>query len=63
MKGRVSGARMGRVDVPMGKASGKGQGVNKRDSATATGTSAGGGTKFIRRGEVKRTTGSNAKYR
>jgi len=47
----------------MGKTFGTGSGLTKRDSATATGTSKGGGTLRLRSGQVKRSTGSNAKYK
>lgn len=62
-KGSVSGARVGHTHTPMGKAAGKGgSGANRRDSATNTSTSAGGSTLRYRSGDVKRTTGSMAKY-
>ena len=55
--------REGRTHVPMGAKSGKGAGVNKRDSAVATGTSACGKTKHLRSGQVTRSTGNFDKYK
>lgn len=62
-KGSVTSARVGNTHTPMGKMSGKGSGNTRRDSATATGTSSGGGTLKYRSGDVKRSTGSFKSYR
>lgn len=61
-KGSVSNARVGKTHTPSAT-SGKGSGATKRDSAKATGTPSGGSTLRIRSGDVKVTTGSNAKYK
>ena len=54
----------GKVHKPMGKMSGKGSGVNKRDSSMAH-SSGGGSTKVIDRtkgGHLKRSSGSFKGY-
>jgi hypothetical protein len=61
-KGRVTEARIGKTHKDMGAGSGKGSGNNKRDSAVNT-SSAGGSTMKYRSGDVKRSTGSLAKYK
>lgn len=63
MKGKMNTTRQGNIDTPMGTKPGKGVGVNKRDSAVATGTSNGGSTQHLRSGQVTRSKGSFAKYR
>jgi hypothetical protein len=62
-KSRVTKAREGSTHTEMGKGSGKGAGVNKRDSAKNTSGNSGGGTLKYRSGDVKRSTGSFAKYK
>jgi hypothetical protein len=61
-KGRVTSARVGKTNKPMGAGSGTGSGHTKRDSATNTNTSGGGSTLKYRSGDVKRSTGSFSKY-
>jgi hypothetical protein len=63
MKGKMNTSNQGKTHTTMNTNPGKGAGANKRDSAVATGTPSGGSTKRITRGEVKRSTGSFAKYK
>lgn len=62
-KGSTSTPRIGKTHVPIGAKSGKGAGVNARDSAKATGTPSGGGTLKYRSGDVKRSSGSFKGYK
>jgi hypothetical protein len=62
-KGKVTNARVGKTETPMGKAGGKGSGATKRDSAKNTSTSSGGSTLRYRSGDVKRSTGSFKSYK
>lgn len=62
-KGSVTSARVGKTHTPMGAKSGKGAGVNTRDSAKNTSTSSGGSTLRYRSGDVKRSTGSFSSYK
>lgn len=59
----VSQARVGKTHTDMGTSSGKGSGVNRRDSATNTRKVGGSSTMSYRSGDVKRSFGSNAKYK
>lgn len=62
MKGTMNTKNQGKTDTPMGKMSGKGGGMTKRDASVAKPVS-GGGTKHIVSGQVNRTKGSFKSYR
>jgi hypothetical protein len=63
-KGRVSERARGQHAHADGQGAGKGgSGANRRDSATDTSATSGGSTLKYRSGDVKRSTGSNAKYK
>lgn len=62
-KGMVTKAREGSTHTEMGKTSGTGSGMNKRDSATNTSNMTGREVLKYRSGDVKRSTGSFKSYK
>jgi hypothetical protein len=62
-KGSVTKAREGSTHTEMGKASGTGAGINKRDSATNTSNMRGREVLKYRSGDVTRSTGSFKSYK